>query len=80
MSNIPVGTIIHNIEMKPGLGGQIARAAGTYAQLIGKDAGFAQLRLNSTDATSRCIMSPIKTAASVGCPSKGNYSEPLLAL
>ncbi|MFO1154908.1 MAG: 50S ribosomal protein L2 [Rhodospirillales bacterium] len=47
MQNIPVGTIIHNVEMKPGKGGQIARSAGTYAQLIGKDQGYAQLRLNS---------------------------------
>ncbi len=47
MQNIPVGTIIHNVEMKKGRGGQIARAAGTYAQLIGKDHGYAQLRLSS---------------------------------
>lgn len=47
MQNIPVGTIIHNVEMKPGKGGQIARAAGTYVQLVGKDAGFALLRLSS---------------------------------
>jgi large subunit ribosomal protein L2 len=47
LQNVPVGTIIHNIEMKRGKGGQIARAAGTYAQLIGKDQGYAQLRLNS---------------------------------
>ena len=47
MTNIPVGTIIHNVEMKPGKGGQIARAAGTYVQLIGKDAGYALLRLSS---------------------------------
>ena len=47
MKNIPVGTIIHNIEMKPGKGAQIARAAGTYAQLVGKDAGNALLRLSS---------------------------------
>jgi large subunit ribosomal protein L2 len=47
LQNIPVGTIIHNVEMKRGKGGQIARAAGTYAQLIGKDQGYAQLRLNS---------------------------------
>ncbi len=47
MQNIPVGTIIHNIEMKPGKGGQIARAAGAYAQLVGKDAGYALLRLGS---------------------------------
>ena len=47
MNNIPVGTIIHNIEMKPGKGGQIARAGGTYAQLIGRDQGYAQLKLAS---------------------------------
>ena len=44
---IPVGTIVHNIEMKPGAGGKIARAAGTYAQLVGKDAGYAQIKLMS---------------------------------
>jgi large subunit ribosomal protein L2 len=47
MQNIPVGTIIHNVEMKVGKGGQIARSAGTYVQLIGKDQGYAQLRLSS---------------------------------
>jgi len=47
MSVIPVGTIIHNIEMKPGAGGKIARSAGTYAQLVGKDAGWAQVKLMS---------------------------------
>ncbi|MEQ8193299.1 MAG: 50S ribosomal protein L2 [Rhodospirillales bacterium] len=47
MQNIPVGTIIHNVEMKPGKGGQIARSAGTYVQLVGKDQGYAQLRLSS---------------------------------
>jgi len=47
MRNMPVGTIIHNIEMKPGRGGQLARAAGAYAQLVGKDAGYALLRLSS---------------------------------
>ena len=44
---IPVGTIIHNIEMKQGGGGKIARAAGTYAQLVGKDVGYAQVKLQS---------------------------------
>ena len=47
LSEIPIGTIVHNIEMKPGKGGQIARAAGTYAQLVGRDAGYAMLRLKS---------------------------------
>src|ERR1700751_4163419 len=47
MAVIPVGTIIHNIEMKPGAGGKVARSAGTYAQLVGKDAGWAQIKLSS---------------------------------
>jgi len=47
LGNMPVGTIIHNVELKSGKGGQIARSAGTYAQLIGKDQGYAQLRLSS---------------------------------
>ncbi len=47
MSNIPIGTIIHNVEMKVGKGGQIARSAGNYVQLVGRDGGYAQLKLNS---------------------------------
>jgi large subunit ribosomal protein L2 len=47
LKNMPVGTIVHNIEIKLGRGGQIARSAGCYAQLIGKDSGYAQLRLSS---------------------------------
>ena len=47
MRNIPLGTVIHNIEMKVGKGGQIARSAGTYAQLVGKDSGYALLKLGS---------------------------------
>lgn len=47
MSAIPVGTIIHNIEMKPGAGGKVARSAGTFAQLVGKDVGYAQIKLMS---------------------------------
>src|SRR3546814_334241 len=45
LNSIPVGTIVHNVEMKPGKGGQIARAAGTYVQLVGRDAGLALLKL-----------------------------------
>jgi large subunit ribosomal protein L2 len=47
MSNIPIGTIVHNVEMKPGKGAQIARSAGNYVQLVGRDGGYAQLKLNS---------------------------------
>ena len=47
LAAMPVGTIVHNIEMKPGKGGQIARSAGTYAQLVGRDEQYAILRLTS---------------------------------
>ena len=47
LGQMPVGTICHNIEMKPGKGGQIARSAGTYAQLVGRDRGMVLMRLNS---------------------------------
>ncbi|MGA8170317.1 MAG: 50S ribosomal protein L2 [Methylocystis sp.] len=46
-ANIPVGTIVHNVEMKIGKGGAIARSAGTYAQIVGRDQGYVILRLNS---------------------------------
>lgn len=47
LKNIPVGTLVHNVELKPGKGGQMARSAGSYAQLAGKDGGYAQLKLRS---------------------------------
>jgi large subunit ribosomal protein L2 len=47
LSSIPIGTIVHNVEMKPGKGGQIARSAGTFAQLVGRDAAYAVIRLTS---------------------------------
>ena len=46
-ANIPVGTIVHNIELKIGKGGQIARSAGSYAQIVGRDGEYVILRLNS---------------------------------
>ena len=47
LNKVPVGTIVHNIEMKPKKGGQIARSGGAYAQIIGRDSGFVMLRLSS---------------------------------
>ena len=47
LKSIPVGTIVHNVELKPGGGGKMARAAGSYVQLVGRDAGYALLRLGS---------------------------------
>ena len=49
LSSIPVGSIIHNVEMKPGKGGQLARSAGTYVQLIGRDQSYSILRLSSSE-------------------------------
>ncbi|MFN8723763.1 MAG: 50S ribosomal protein L2 [Rhodospirillales bacterium] len=47
LKSIPVGTIVHNVELKPGKGGQLARAAGTYCQIVGRDQGYAQIKLAS---------------------------------
>ena len=47
LSAMPVGTIVHNVEMKPGKGGQMARSAGSFVQLVGRDSGYAVLKLNS---------------------------------
>ena len=47
LMNIPVGTLVHNIEMSPGRGGQIARSAGGYAQIMGRDGKYVSLRLPS---------------------------------
>ena len=47
LGNIPVGTIVHNVELKPLKGGQLARSAGAYAQLVGRDGPYSQLRLMS---------------------------------
>jgi large subunit ribosomal protein L2 len=47
LSNIPLGTVVHNVEMKPGKGGQLARSAGSSVQLVARDQGYAQLRLSS---------------------------------
>ena len=47
MKNMPVGTIIHNVELKPGKGGQMARSAGAYVQLVGRDSDYVQVKLSS---------------------------------
>jgi len=65
LANMPVGTIVHNVELKKGRGGQLARSAGTYAQLVGKDAGYAQLKLNSGELR----LVPAECLATVGAVS-----------
>ena len=62
LSDIPVGTVIHNIEMKPGKGAQLVRSAGASAQLMAKENGFAQIRLGSGEVR----MIPILCKATIG--------------
>jgi large subunit ribosomal protein L2 len=73
LSSMPVGTIVHNVELKPGKGGQVARSAGTYAQLVGRDQGWAILRLNSGEQ--RVVHgSCLATVGAVSNPDHGNIS------
>ena len=75
LKNIPVGTIVHNIEMKQGKGGQLARAAGSYAQLIGKDSGYALVRLRSGEVrliNSECL-------ATIGAVSNSDHQNTVVA-
>ena len=65
LENIPVGTVIHNIEMKPGKGGQLIRSAGTSAQVLGKEGKYVLIRLNSGEV--RMILAACRaTIGSVG--------------
>ncbi|MGI4802373.1 MAG: 50S ribosomal protein L2 [Janthinobacterium lividum] len=73
LSAIPVGTIVHNVELKQGAGGKMARSAGTYAQLVGKDSGYAQIKLQSGElrvVRSECMA----TVGAVSNPDNMNQS------
>src|SRR5512135_888540 len=73
LSQMPVGTIVHNVEMKPGKGGQIARAAGTYVQVVGRDKGMVIVRLNSGEQ--RYIRSDcMATVGAVSNPDNANQN------
>ena len=73
LRSIPVGTIIHNVEMKAGKGGQIARSAGTYVQLVGRDSGYALLRLGSGEV--RMVRSEcMATIGAVSNPDQQNIN------
>jgi large subunit ribosomal protein L2 len=71
---MPVGTIVHNIEMKPGKGGQVARSAGTYAQFLGRDGANALVRLNSSEV--RKI--PLTCMATVGAVSNPDHMNEII--
>ncbi|MEP2828234.1 50S ribosomal protein L2 [Parvibaculum sp.] len=75
LANIPVGTIVHNVEMKPGKGGQIARSAGAYVQLVGRDQGYALLRLSSGEQR----MVPGTCMATIGAVSNPDHSNITIA-
>jgi large subunit ribosomal protein L2 len=71
LASIPIGSIIHNVEMKPGKGGQIARSAGTYVQLVGRDGGYAILKLSSGE-TRRVRAECMATIGAVSNSDHGN--------
>jgi large subunit ribosomal protein L2 len=69
LRSIPVGTIIHNVELKPGKGGAIARAAGNYAQLVGRDGPLSQIRLQSGEVR----LAPSECMATIGAVSNPDH-------
>jgi len=71
LANIPLGTLIHNIELKEGRGGQMVRSAGTSAQLLGKEGAFAAIRLPSSEVR-RVRQTCYATIGEVGNPDHGN--------
>ncbi len=75
LASMPLGTIVHNVEMKPGRGGQIARSAGAFVQLVGRDAGWAILKLNSGETRkvrAECM-------ASIGAVSNPDHMNAVIA-
>src|SRR5919107_1684111 len=69
MANMPIGTIVHNIEFKIGKGGQLARSAGAYAQIVGRDQDYVIMRLNSGEQ--RLVLG--KCMATVGAVSNPDH-------
>ena len=74
LGSMPVGTIVHNVELKPGRGGQMARAAGSYVQLVGRDAGYAILKMNSGET--RTVRADCM--ASIGAVSNPDHSNQVI--
>lgn len=71
LKNMPLGTIIHNIELTPGKGGQLSRSAGTYAQVLAKDAKYVTLKMPSGEM--RMVLGTcIATVGSVSNPDHMN--------
>jgi len=74
LKNIPVGTIVHNVEMKPGKGGQIARSAGTSVSIVGKDSGYAQIKLSSSEVR----LVPLDCMATIGILSNADKKNTII--
>jgi large subunit ribosomal protein L2 len=73
LANIPLGTVIHNIELRPGRGGQIVRSAGTFAQLVAREGKYAQVRLPSSEVR-MVLVACSATIGQVGNVEHGNLS------
>ena len=73
IANIPVGTLIHNVEIKPGKGGQLVRSAGAYAQLMAKEGAYAQVRMPSGEFR-RVPMNAMATIGTVGNTDHSNVN------
>src|SRR5215470_11336757 len=74
LRGMPIGTIIHNVELKPLKGAQLARSAGAYAQLVGRDGGYAQVRLNSGELR----MVPDGCMATIGAVSNPDHMNEVI--
>ncbi|MBO6756252.1 MAG: 50S ribosomal protein L2 [Roseibium sp.] len=73
LASIPVGTIVHNIELKPGKGAQIARSAGAFVQVVGRDQGYTTLRLMSGEQR-RVLGTCMASIGAVSNPDHGNIN------
>src|SRR3990170_5514330 len=73
LASMPIGTIVHNVELKQGRGGQLARSAGSYVQLVGRDAGWAVLKLSSGE-TRRVRQECFASVGAVSNPDHANIS------
>jgi len=71
LASMPIGTIVHNVELKPGKGGQLARSAGAYVQFVGRDQGYALIRLNSGEQR----MVRAECMATVGAVSNSDHGN-----
>ncbi|MDR2685235.1 MAG: 50S ribosomal protein L2 [Rickettsiales bacterium] len=73
LKNMPIGTVVHNVELNPGAGGQLARSAGCYVQLMGKDGIYAQIKMNSGELR-KVLSDCMATVGVVSNPDQRNVS------